>query len=101
VTTLDPDARKHARALMAEKALGVTFRFEHGGGSLDVEYGGVGEFEIPAEAESYVLWTHPLGTARASGARPGPIEGPIASLRDQGVDATVVLALQRSDVRFG
>lgn len=97
---VEHEARRRARSLMADKQLGVTFRFAVGAEEREVEYDGVGELEVPAGARSFRLSTHRLGETTQSGARTEPIEGPIGNLTEAGVDALVVLALQRSDPRL-
>ncbi|GEM_PF-5335336 len=97
--------REQARQLLSERALAVSIRFEFAGGAKrDVTYDGTHDVEMPQDAESFVMWAHPLRRADdqdESAGRASPIEGPISTLRDRGIDATALLVLQRADLRLG
>lgn len=100
----NPD-REAARKLMSHRQLAVSVLFKlDDGTSVESAYDGTADVAIPPRARSFTLWAHALDRARTHSPtteRASPVEGPIATLREQGIDALAVHVLQRADLRLG
>lgn len=99
------EERERARTLMSQRQLAVSVLFTLDDGSLvERAYDATSDVAIPERAQSFTMWAHALDRATAhdpAAGRVPPTEGPIASLREQGVDALAVHVLQRADLRLG